>query len=242
MKMKKFLALALVAAMSLSTLTACGGDEEEYVEDEVIEEEEVLEEEPAEEEVLEEEPQDEVCSEETWAEHIKYMGVIGQMLSAFNEAETVPEVVVEVNNDVSAFADAYQSKSREDCTEAEMQEVLTNLKAAVGILSDYVVVNDDGTITLADASAASAAVGVSAETWDEYSSMCVAVASVVQQIQDLGENMSDDIAEYAQTAFPRIKELLALEQSTAAEDEVKAATAELDQIGLDITTLLAAQG
>ena len=147
MKYNKLIALALVGVMSLSMLTACGGGDDDYEED--YDNETTIAQDVTDAPAVTDAPDDGgVCSDETWAEHIKYMTVIGQMLSAFNGVESVPEAVVSVNADMESFVDAYQSKTRTDCTEAEMQDVLTNLKAAVGILSDYVNVADDGTITV----------------------------------------------------------------------------------------------
>ena len=216
-KIKKLFALLLAGLLAISMLAACGGDEGEGAD---VEEE------------YEEESDDVAASDETW-ETLKETGAVFAQynIAARSLGITGPPELIEYSEGIDARAVEMSTMEQETATEEEALAAIADLEEWIETYSQYI--SDEDLVTLT--------APVSDETWAQYEQMVVAIAVVLQQVQELGENMSDELYEYAKTALPYAQELVALERETSTDAQVQVAISQIDKIGSEFSAFLEAE-
>lgn len=134
--MKKLLALALVSVLSLSLLTACGGEGGENTNL------------PDETKIIQEDSgaaADSAVTDETWELYIKTQFTMGKLMQAMDQ--DTPEDVAAAADEMIAFSEENGPKQREDYTEETAQTAIATMNGYIELMAPYVDIAEDGTIT-----------------------------------------------------------------------------------------------
>ena len=78
----------------------------------------------------------------------------------------------------------------------------------------------------------------SQETVRSFNETIKSVALVLQQVQEQGEAMSDELHAYAQVVIPRCKEIFALIPEELSQADAQALIQELEEVGQQLEQLL----
>ena len=139
MKMKKLLALALLGVMSISMLTACGGDDGEDNTEIVQENDDEAG------QVAEDDNVAEIVSDETWELYIKTQFTMGKLMEAMDQ--DTPEDVADAADEMIAFSEEHGPKQRDEYTEEYALEAIDIMNSYIELMAPYVDIAEDGTIT-----------------------------------------------------------------------------------------------
>ena len=148
MEMKKWLALALAGTMCFSMLTACGGDDEEYVEEDDVAEEDVIEDD--EEYVEDEEPAAAGISEETWARICvanAYMAYeIRNLKAQYLDQGEMPDTYAEIEVPLWDLLEANKGLTAADYDEDSAAAYMAELETYLEVLNALVPLDIDAAL------------------------------------------------------------------------------------------------
>lgn len=179
MEMKKLLALALVGAISLSMLTACGGDDNGDDTDLSNDTE------------LVQEDGDGAVTDETWntmMTNAVLLGKYNQEVQALGA--DIPDELVSYLQEINGRVNEVAALEKATTTEEEAVAANNDILSWIDTFSQYVTIDESGS------SGAEAGNGVSDETWEFYTKALYTMDKLVEVMeQDTPEDAAAAVSE-----------------------------------------------